>query len=253
MFDIQDLECGYPRAPQTLKITSFNVRPGSIVFLLGPNGAGKTTLLKTLAGILPPRAGALKYFGAQLDFQRPLKDRPAYGPAKPQIQPGVTGYDLFDLFDSHGSRFALGSDTKSIADEFETEPLMEIPLQRLSSGEFQRVFLTALLSHPSEVVLLDEPFSHLDWRHSFILHYVLKKQIHLGRSFVISLHDFNLALSIGNFPTLVLNKSEIVIEQNLFEAIIHPKVQEIFGFQSCLVSNPLDGGKLLATKHYDKH
>ena len=45
---------------------SLTVGPGEIVALLGPNGAGKSTLLKSIAGLLPPRAGTIRWDGEDL-------------------------------------------------------------------------------------------------------------------------------------------------------------------------------------------
>src|ERR1700685_1283130 len=43
--------------------TSFAIQPGEFIGVLGPNGAGKTTLMRSILGLLPPSAGALRVFG----------------------------------------------------------------------------------------------------------------------------------------------------------------------------------------------
>ena len=65
MLEIRDLEVGYGDV-RVLSGVTLSVQPGEIVALLGPNGAGKTTLLKAIAGLLRPRAGAIRWKGEDL-------------------------------------------------------------------------------------------------------------------------------------------------------------------------------------------
>jgi branched-chain amino acid transport system ATP-binding protein len=65
MLEVEGLEVGYG-ALQALHGVSLTVRSGETVALVGPNGAGKTTLLKTVAGLLTPRGGAVRWEGKPL-------------------------------------------------------------------------------------------------------------------------------------------------------------------------------------------
>ena len=65
MLEIEDLEAGYGDARALAGVT-LSVGPGEIVALLGPNGAGKSTLLKSIAGLLRPRAGTIRWEGEDL-------------------------------------------------------------------------------------------------------------------------------------------------------------------------------------------
>ncbi|HEU5320641.1 MAG TPA: ABC transporter ATP-binding protein [Methylomirabilota bacterium] len=65
MLEIRDLEAAYGDA-RALSGVTLSVGPGEIVALLGPNGAGKSTLLKSIAGLLRPRAGTIRWDGEDL-------------------------------------------------------------------------------------------------------------------------------------------------------------------------------------------
>jgi branched-chain amino acid transport system ATP-binding protein len=65
VLEIEDLEAAYGDALALSGVT-LSVGPGEIVALLGPNGAGKSTLLKSIAGLLRPRAGTIRWEGEDL-------------------------------------------------------------------------------------------------------------------------------------------------------------------------------------------
>ena len=65
MLEVSDVVTAYGKI-EALKGVSLSVEPGSITCLLGPNGAGKTTLMYTIAGILRPRRGSVRFNGDEL-------------------------------------------------------------------------------------------------------------------------------------------------------------------------------------------
>ena len=69
MLEIRDLDAAYGDV-RVLSGVSLTVGPGEIVALLGPNGAGKSTLLTAIAGLLRPRAGAIRWQGEDLTTLR---------------------------------------------------------------------------------------------------------------------------------------------------------------------------------------
>jgi branched-chain amino acid transport system ATP-binding protein len=70
VLEIRDLDAAYGDI-RVLSGVSLTIGPGEIVALLGPNGAGKSTLLTTIAGLLRPRAGSIRWQGEDLTAVRP--------------------------------------------------------------------------------------------------------------------------------------------------------------------------------------
>jgi branched-chain amino acid transport system ATP-binding protein len=72
MLEIEGLEVSYG-ALTALHGVDLTIEPGEIVALVGPNGAGKSTLLKTIAGLLPPRGGVIRWEGKLLSGAPPQR------------------------------------------------------------------------------------------------------------------------------------------------------------------------------------
>ena len=65
MLEIEEIACGYGKI-EALRKVSLSAKPNEVTCLLGPNGAGKTTLMMSLAGILKPSHGSIKFEGQNL-------------------------------------------------------------------------------------------------------------------------------------------------------------------------------------------
>ena len=72
MLEIRDLATAYGKI-EALKGVSLSVKAGEVTCLLGPNGAGKTTLMMTLAGILRPLRGSVRFEGEELVGKSPAE------------------------------------------------------------------------------------------------------------------------------------------------------------------------------------
>src|ERR1700682_4389853 len=70
MLEVRGLSAGYGNAT-ILRQIDLTVGAGTVVALIGANGAGKSTLLKTLAGLLPARAGSISLDGMRIDAMNP--------------------------------------------------------------------------------------------------------------------------------------------------------------------------------------
>ncbi len=184
------------------------VERGESLVVVGPNGAGKTTLLRLLAGLLAPSAGERRYSG------RPFAAYSRKGLARqiayvPQLRPvrvplSVEEVVLLGRYPHLGAFQVAPSrrDFEAVAEALamvRIEALRERPVDELSGGERQAVYIAAALAQEAELLVLDEPTTHLDPRHQReIATLVPRLRREAGRTVVTATHDLNLASLIAS-------------------------------------------------------
>lgn len=185
-----------------LKNINFEVSKGSICGLLGPNGSGKTTLLKCINGVRKPYNGDVLLDGVSIyKMQREKVCRLIS--MVPQQSNIVFPYTVLDMV-ILGKAPTLGWTGKpSLSDIEEALEMLEYLkiyqlkdriFNELSGGERQMVMIARALFQNTEVILLDEPTSHLDYKNQYtILEKVRNISLEKGLTTLITLHDPNLA------------------------------------------------------------
>jgi len=167
---VKGLSYTYPGGQKALEEISFDVGQGESVALVGPNGAGKTTLFLCLSGVLSIPPGAANVAGldpAERSQRRAL-------PGKVGIIFQDSDDQLFSTTVSDDVAFGplnLGLPPAEVRQRV-TDALEHVRLQgfeervpfHLSGGEKRRVALAGVLAMRPEILLLDEPSSHLDPR-----------------------------------------------------------------------------------------
>jgi iron complex transport system ATP-binding protein len=181
----------------------FSVLPGQCWAILGRNGAGKTTLLHTLAGLRPAAAGAIALGGqpiAQMSPRQvarcravlPQDDNDAFAATVLETvlvgrHPHLSRWQWEGAADVAIARAALAAMDIGGAEARD--------VRTLSGGERRRVALAALLAQEPNLLLLDEPSSHLDLAHQLALLDRLAGLARSGQKAVLMvLHDVNLAV-----------------------------------------------------------
>lgn len=185
-----------------------DVMRGECLAVVGPNGAGKTTLLRLLTGLLPPAAGEVFYGGRPVASfsRRDLARRIAY---VPQIRPAHVPLNVDEVVllgrYPYLSRFHLApraADFAAVEQALKLVGIAELrrrPVDELSGGERQAVFIAAAVAQETELLVLDEPTLHLDPRHQRDLAALLMRlKEEAGRTVVLATHDLNLASLLGD-------------------------------------------------------
>lgn len=139
---------------------SFSIRSGESLLLTGPNGSGKTTLLRTIAGLNPPAAGAIRLEGGD-DELDPAQQMHLVGHSN-GIKASLTVRENLEFWE----RFLVDDDVAGGVDtamhRLGLTRLEQIPSGYLSAGQKRRLGLARLLVAKRPVWLLDEPSVSLD-------------------------------------------------------------------------------------------
>jgi len=230
MLKVKNITFLYKEQPSP-KPMSFEVRPQSANILIGPNGCGKTSLLRALIGLTPIISGTVES----------KTKTPAYLSTNPQLNEHLSGQDILQLFDIDSSPWNI----QEAHELFDIKPLLFRSAHTLSHGELKRLLWVAVLSHPSPLVLLDEPLNGLDWQYQLNSSYVVQEQIKQGRSFLISTHDLQWPLRLGNPQALSLSEGGLITNGPYDQLITSTIVQNSFNFISTISDNPIDGTRTL--------
>jgi len=188
---------------EVLSIPEFSLRERESLALIGPNGAGKSTLLLTLATLLEPSAGEVRFhdtrvmaFGRDTSYRRRI--------AMVFQEPLLFDTTVFDNVASGLTIRGIPRDeirkrVGECLERFRIEHLADRSARRLSGGEVQRTSLARAFATRPEVVLLDEPFVALDppTRHALMvdLAQVLRES---GSAAIIATHDQMEALRLAD-------------------------------------------------------
>ncbi len=186
---------------------SLDLAQGEILCLFGPNGCGKTTLIDIILGYLHPSCGTVHIEGRdQKNYSRSeLARKIAY---VPQMHERTFPHRVLDIVvmgrTPHLSPLSSpGKDDYRIAKQalelIGIGHLKDRIYTRLSGGETQLVILARALAQEAQVILMDEPAAHLDFRYELIL---LETIAHLVRdrniSVIMSTHSPNHAFYYEN-------------------------------------------------------
>lgn len=162
--EVQALEkrFGYRKIIHQLNL---QLHPGEGVLLLGPNGAGKTTLMRILSGLLRADSGKVIFWGTNVSKQE-AAHRKKRGTLFHQthLYDEMTAEENLSFF---CSLYQLGVDKqqiRKILKEVELEKSGDLPVRFFSTGMRKRVGLARLLLQKPELLLLDEPYSGLDFK-----------------------------------------------------------------------------------------
>ncbi len=173
---------------------SFSINSGELVGYIGPNGAGKSTTIKMLTGILIPTSGRLV-----VNNLIPYKQRYDYTKQigvvfgqRTQLWwdiPVIESFKLLrkiyqipkDIYDDRLSKFK---------DLLDLDPILNIPVRKLSLGQRMRCDLVASLLHNPSVLFLDEPTIGLDIIGKLSIRQFLEKiNRELGITIILTTHD----------------------------------------------------------------
>jgi ABC-type sulfate/molybdate transport systems ATPase subunit len=235
MLQVQNISFGYTEKP-VLHNINFTIEKAQNIAVIGESGCGKSTLLKLIYGLYDLDEGNIVW-----------NDTEVLGP-KYNLVPGMSFVKYlsqdFDLMPYTTVAENVGKFLSNVFPEKKKERVQELleivemteyadtKAKYLSGGQQQRVALARVLALEPEILLLDEPFSHIDnFRKNALrrnlFSYLKAKEV----TVIIATHDSTDALSFAD-ETLVLQNGRVIDKassQNLYENPVNKYVASLFG------------------------
>ncbi len=243
------LDLGYEGVP-VCRDVSLHLPRSQVTALVGPNGSGKSTLLRTLARLHRPDRGAVILDGRELSGYRTreLARRISFLTQSPLVPAGISVRDLI-AYGRHPHRGLLArtldsDDQAAVCWALEATNLTELaarPLDQLSGGERQRAWIAMSLAQRTELLLLDEPTTHLDIRYQIdVLDLVRSLVDDHGITVAIVLHDLNQAAAYAD-RMLVLADGRIVATGAPSRVMTEQVIQDAFRIETTIIADPNTG------------
>ena len=218
----------------TLQDVSFTLESGTLVGLVGPNGSGKTTLLRAICGLLPYQ-GSLRLRNQEVSTwkARALAQHVAFVRQGAQLSFDFTVREMVLLGLSPHKRLlehTSNSDhqrAQVALDRVDLSGFEGRSMLSLSGGERQRVYLAQALVQNAELLLLDEPTTHLDVHHQHGFLQLVSTLVDSGRAGLAVFHDLELAARYCSH-LLVLSGGRLVAQGPPQDTITEALLASVF-------------------------
>jgi iron complex transport system ATP-binding protein len=231
MIEIDKLSFSYNGQP-VLKDVSLKITGNEFTVLLGQNGSGKSTLMRVMAGLLPKYSGNVQIRGKDL-HKMSSRDRARSIGFLAQQHKAVFPFTVKEVvLTGRAAYIGFVPGKKDVQIAFEAiekvgiEYLLNRVYSELSGGEQQLVMIARALAQQPEILLLDEPISHLDYNNQLRIISLIKQLVKQGITVAAVLHDPNMAFLFGDRFVYFHNKQ--VFDARDKKPWEHEWVKEVF-------------------------
>ncbi len=238
---LTDVCVGYGDRPVLVDV-SLDVQPGEVVGVLGRNGVGKTTLLRIAGGTQMADSGRVVVGGddAAALTRRERARRVATVPQDVDVSFPFTAGEIVRMGRAPHQGL-LGIETRedielarAALERVGAAGLADRRIDQLSGGERQLVVFARALTQAPDVLLLDEPTSHLDLRHRVDVLGIVRALAAEGRAALVVSHDLGLAARACD-RWVVLQAGHVVADGPPAEICTRELLQSAFGMDAEVV------------------
>lgn len=180
---------------------SLEIERGKKVAFMGANGAGKSTFFLCLNGIHKPTSGTLYLDGEPADYSKKglLALRSKVGivfqdPDNQLFSASVLQEISFGALNMGMSPEKAREEVEKVIKALEITPFQEKPTHSLSGGQKKQVSIADVLVMSPEVIILDEPASSLDPKHTVIVDEIVNLLVERGITVLMSTHNVDYAM-----------------------------------------------------------
>ena len=220
LLEIKDINMNYHTiegVTEALRNINFSVDEGEFISIIGPSGCGKSTLLNIISGILTPSSGEVKYNDPQINTNL---DKMGYMFQKDYLFPWLTvrenvllGLKIKNIYTKENIEFA-----DKMLECYGLLKFKSHKPTQLSGGMRQRVALIRTLVLKPEVLLLDEPFSALDYQSRLNVtddvYEIIKKE---GKTAIMVTHDLGEAIVMSKRVIILTSRPATIKDDVLIE------------------------------------
>ncbi|WAC07435.1 MAG: ABC transporter ATP-binding protein [Thermodesulfobacteriota bacterium] len=209
--------------------------PGNIHGIIGPNGSGKSTMLKNICRIWEPQTGTI-FINTQDYRSIPRKELSKIVTLVPQhtnVSFPIPVYDIVAMGrNPHLGRFeALKKEDQEIIDralkQTNIYELKDRNINELSGGESQLSIIARAFATEAALILLDEPTSELDIKHTLAIISILYRLKEQGKTILVTMHDLNLARKFCDTISII-HQGKIFFTGSPEQAFSENNIRQVF-------------------------
>lgn len=232
MLEAHNLHKSYPGV-SAVDSVSFVARAGEVTGYLGANGSGKSTTMKIATGLIEPNAGEVLFDGRRIrDNLMAYRKRLGYVPEEPHLYTHLSGLEYLIMVAQlrNIDRASANVRIHGLLRLFGIYGDRDVALSSYSKGMRQKILLSAALMHNPDIVLLDEPFSGLDFASALILRSLIKELAARGKVVLFSSHELDTVERVCSH-IVILHRGKVVADdsiERLRMLMAVPTLEEIF-------------------------
>ena len=218
VIEIRGLSHLYDHSDRGIRDISFSINSGELVLVAGPNGSGKSTLFRHLNGLMLPTKGEVLHHGISI-----FKSRKSLSEARQRVGMIFQDADCQIVGETVAADIAFGPENLNLShDEIQrriNDVMEKVNLTHLkdenpaalSGGEKRRLAIAGVLVMAPEVIVMDEPFSNLDYSGTLDLLSCILSLHHAGHTLLLSTHDIEKVIAHAT-RMLILQNGQLVAD-----------------------------------------
>tara|TARA_R110001583_G_scaffold110145_1_gene259083 strand:- start:258 stop:1055 length:798 start_codon:yes stop_codon:yes gene_type:complete len=220
----KDLSIGYiSKKEQTIVASNIDIelQKGELIGLIGGNGIGKSTLLRTLSNVQKPLQGSIIINDKDITNFNPIELAKVMSLVLTEVVPSknLAVFELAALGRYPYTNWVgnlTNEDIDKVNQALNLTNILELKHKNcfeLSDGQLQKVMIARALAQDTDIIILDEPTTHLDMYHkAYILKLLQKLTKETGKTILFSSHEIDLTIQLCD-TVIVMTKDEVVSDQ----------------------------------------
>jgi iron complex transport system ATP-binding protein len=249
LIELRGASFGYLAGQPVFESLDLEVYPGEVLTVLGVNGCGKSTLLRCIGGALKLERGTVRIGGEDLASLSPPARARRVGFLFQQHEPSFP-FTVLDVATMGRTPYLTHFGTPSARDialaeeALDTMGMLQLkarPYTQLSGGERQLVLLSRTLAQQPQLILLDEPTSHLDLANQVRCLATIRRLARQGVTMVLTTHDPNQAFALSG-RVVLMKRGEPIAVGPAAEVITESALSATYGTRIGVFSVARRGG-----------